>query len=122
MADTSFSEQYILNTLYGSRPTQYSEQQVANLQAGYPSTKYSWQVVLNLNIGNSPTQWSIQRCLFTNLSASLGLSGSYTQLSEQALLNRAYTAGVSLATILTGVSGGGGASANAGLLLLMGAA
>jgi len=121
MADTTYTEQYILNTLYGSAPTQYSTQEVANLQAGTGRTSRSWQEVLNTNAGNHPTRYSVQQSLFINLSASLGLSGSYTQLSEQALLNRAFSGGVTLATILGAAGGGTPSTAGQpiGLLLLI---
>ncbi len=110
---TAKSTQEVLNTLYGSSySTQYSEQEIANLQAGTGRTSRSWQEVLNTNAGNVPaTKFSVQQCLFNNLSASLGLSGSYTQLSEQALLNMALNAGLTLGRVL------GSSFANAGTLL-----
>lgn len=120
MADTTYSPQYILNTLYGSAPTQFSEQGVANKQMGNAPTAKSWQQILNENKGNAPTAQSVQQLLFTNLSAALGLSGSYTQVSEQALLNRAYSAGITLNTILGNGGGGGGTSGSpVGLLLAL---
>lgn len=118
MADTTYSPQEVLNRLNGSAPTAYSEQAIANMQKGNSPTLQSWQDVLNTNAGY-PSATSVQRALYLNLTTALSLTPADTQLSPQALLNRALSAGVSLTTVMTGVIPGGGGSTGqpVGLLL-----
>lgn len=91
---TQYTDQEVVNMLYGSRPTQYTVQEAFNLQDGSAfGTQYSTQEVLNLNLGVSPTYYSEQEALWLTLQGDLGLTGSHYQYSVQELLNMSYSQG-----------------------------
>lgn len=88
---TQYSDQEVLNRLYGSRPTQYSVQEVVNLDEGFtPLTGLTVQQILNRNLGVADNRYSEQQAFWHTLEADLGLTGPDTAYSVQELLNMAY--------------------------------
>lgn len=99
------SPQQVFNTLAGSNfDTEKPIQKVsAENQGIFPKTRDSVQKIIEVaSAQNKHT--NIHKMFFNNLKDQLSLTGSYTNHSIQKMLNMALDQGVTIETILTGVT------------------
>jgi len=96
---TSRTVDEVLSQLAGLTETQPAQKVIAD-RLGIPPTSKSVQRMLAEIKGVPPTSKSEQELWWLNISDNLGLTGHYTQFSEQELLNMAKNSNMTISQVL----------------------